>query len=241
MLYRTLAAPVALAALLAVLPGCGSMKFSSSDPAGQNPVAAGNAAFEQKDYARACRELSQAGSAAGAEALTRAGIACAKDGQDKAEMSFRAALSANPSYAPAMEGMGQTALGLGDASRARDVLEAAAKAGGKDAKAAMALGDALLLSGQCDKAQAAYQEALRREAGFAQARSRLDAARMLCGTKKTAAQGAAPAAAGSAGSAPAYTGSTLPSGTAQPSPPASPKDPGKPAKPATKTIDLNDI
>ncbi|MHC1790098.1 tetratricopeptide repeat protein [Solidesulfovibrio sp.] len=235
MLYRTLAAPIVLAALLAVLPGCGSMKFSSSDPAGQDPVAAGNAAFDQKDYARACRELSQAGSAAGAETLTRTGIACARDGLDKAEMSFKAALSANPSYAPAMEGMGQTALGLGDASRARDMLEAAAKAGGKDAKAAVALGDALLLSGQCDKAQAAYQEALRREAGFAQARSRLDAARMLCGTKKTAAPGAA--ALPASGS----VGSTLPSGAAQPGAPASPKDPGKPAKPATKTIDLNDI
>lgn len=239
MSLRTLAAPVALAALLACLPGCGAMKFSSSEPAGQDAAAAGNAAFDQKDYARACRELSKAGSSAGAETLTRAGVACSKDGQDKAEMAFKSALSANPSYAPAMEGMGQTALGLGDAARARDMLEAAAKAGGKDSRAALALGDAWLLSGQCDKAQAAYQEALRREAGLSQARSRLDAARMLCGTKKSVSSGAASPA--SSTTAPGYTGSTLPSGAAQPAAPAGAKESGKPAKPATKTIDLNDI
>jgi tetratricopeptide (TPR) repeat protein len=238
MSLRNLAAPVALAALLACLPGCGSMKFASSEPAAADPVVAGNAAFDQKDYARACRELSQAGAAAGAETLTRGGIACAKDGQDKAEQAFRAALAANPSYAPAMEGMGLTALAGGDATRARDLLDAAAKAGGRDARAAVALGDALLVTGQCDKAQAAYQEALRREAGSPQAKARLDATRMLCGVKKTAGAAAAgsstPAAAG-------YTGSTLPAGASQPAAPASPKDPGKPAKPATKTIDLNDI
>ena len=237
MSLRNLAAPVALAALLACLPGCGSMKFSSSDePAGKDAVAAGNAAFDQKDYARACRELSQAGAGAGAETLTRAGIACSKDGQDKAEQAFRAALAANPAYAPAMEGMGLTALAGGDATRARDLLDAAAKAGGRDARAAVALGDALLVTGQCDKAQAAYQEALRREAGSPQAKARLDAARMLCGSKKTAAPAASSTPAGGG-----YTGSTLPSGTSQPAAPASSKEPAKPAKPATKTIDLNDI
>jgi len=237
MSLRTLAAPVALAALLACLPGCGAMKFSSSEPAGQDAVAAGNAAFERKDYAQACRELSKAGSSAGAEVLTRAGVACAKDGQDKAEISFKSALSANPSYAPAMEGMGRTALSLGDAARARDMLEAAQKAGGKDANAALALGDALLLTGQCDKAQAAYHEALRRDGGLTLAKSRLDAARLVCGAKK----GAAAASPAASTSSPGYTGSTLPSGAAQPAAPAGAKESGKPAKPVTKTIDLNDI
>lgn len=237
MSLRNLAAPVALAALLACLPGCGSMKFSSSDePTGKDAVTAGNAAFDQKDFSRACRELSQAGAAGGAETLTRAGIACSKDGQDKAEQAFRAALAANPSYAPAMEGMGLTAFGNGDATRARDMLEAAAKAGGKDARAAVVLGDAFLTTGQCDKAQAAYQEALRREAGNAQAKARLDAARMLCGVKRPAAAGSAAPATGAG-----YTGSTISPGASQPAAPASPKEPGKPAKPATKTIDLNDI
>ena len=237
MSLRNLAAPVALAALLACLPGCGSMNFSSSnEPTGKDAVTSGNAAFDQKDYARACRELSQAGAGAGAETLTRAGIACSKDGQDKAEQAFRAALAANPSYSPAMEGMGLTAFGNGDALRARDMLEAAAKAGGKDARASVALGDALLTTGQCDKAQAAYQEALRREAGNAQAKARLDATRMLCGVKRPTAASSPPPAAGAG-----YSGSTLSPGASQPSAPASPKESGKPAKPATRTIDLNDI
>ncbi|MYL81602.1 tetratricopeptide repeat protein [Desulfovibrio aerotolerans] len=239
MSLRSFAAPVALATLIACLPGCGAMKFASSEPAGQDSVAAGNAAFDQKDYGRACQELSKAGAGAGAETLTRAGVACAKAGQDKAETSFKAALSANPAYAPAMEGLGQTALSLGDPARARDVLEAAAKAGGHDPRAAMALGDAWLLSGQCDKAQAAYQDALRRDGGLSQAKSRLEATRLLCGTKK--ASGASAATPASGATSPGYSGSTLPSGSTQPAAPASAKDPGKPAKPATKTIDLNDI
>jgi len=109
MSLRSFAAPVALAALIACLPGCGAMKFVSSEPADQGSLAAGNAAFDQKDYARACQDLSKAGTGAGAETLTKAGVACAKAGQDKAETSFKAALSANPAYAPAMEGLGQTA------------------------------------------------------------------------------------------------------------------------------------
>jgi Tfp pilus assembly protein PilF len=125
----------------------------------------------------------------------------------------------------------------GDAARARDMLEAAAKAGGKDPRAAVAQGDASLLLGQCDKAQAAYQEALRREAGNAQARSRLEAVRLVCGTKRAApAASSAPAAA----SSPSYGGSNL-SAPSQPGAPAGAKDPAKPAKPAPKTIDLNDI
>ena len=240
MSIRRFAAPVALAALLAVLPGCGSMKLSSSEPAADpaaGNAAAGNAAFEKKDYAAACRELSQAGPSAGAETLARGGTACAKDGQDKAEVAFRAALAASPTSAPAMEGLGMTLLAGGDAARARDMLEAAAKAGGKDPRAAVALGDAWLLTGQCDKAQAAYQEALRREAGNAQARSRLEGVRLVCGAKRAApAASSAPAAA----SSPSYSGSNL-SAPSQPSAPAGAKDPAKPAKPAPKTIDLNDI
>lgn len=239
MSLRPLAAPVVLATLIACLPGCGVMKFSSSEPAAQDAVVAGTAAFDQKDYARACRELSKAGATAGAETLTKAGVACAKDGQDKAEIAFKSALSANPSYAPAMEGLGENALGQGDTARARDMLEAATKAGGRDARAALALGDAWLLSGQCDKAQAAYNDALRRDAGLAQARSRLDAARLLCGTKKSAGSSTATPAASSA--SPSYGGSSLPSGTSQPAAPAGGKESGKPAKPVTKTIDLNDI
>lgn len=239
MSLRSFAAPVALAALIACLPGCGAMKFVSSEPADQGSLAAGNAAFDQKDYGRACQELSKAGAGAGAETLTKAGVACAKAGQDKAETSFKAALSANPAYAPAMEGLGQTALSLGDPARARDLLEAATKAGGHDPRAAMALGDAWLLSGQCDKAQAAYQDALRRDGALTQAKNRLDAARMLCGTKKGAGSSAPSPAASAAPSG--YSGSSLPSGNAQPAAPASSKESGKPAKPAAKTIDLNDI
>ena len=237
MLLRTLAAPVALAILIACLPGCGAMKFASSEPSAQDSLAAGNAAFEQKDYGRACRELSKAGSSAGPEILTKAGVACARDGQNKAETSFKAALSADQSYAPAMEGLGQTALNLGDAARARDLLEAATKAGGRDPRAAMALGDAWLLSGQCDKAQAAYQDALRRDAALTQAKARLDAARMLCGTRK----GAGASAPSPAAATPGHSGSSPSSGSAQPAAPTSSKESGKPAKPATRTIDLNDI
>ena len=236
MSIRSLAAPVALAALLACLPGCGSMKFSSSEPAA-DPATAGNAAFERKDFATACRELSQAGPSAGADTLARAGAACAKDGQDKAEQAYRAALAANPSSAAALEGLGMTLFAQGDAARARDMLEAAAKAGGKDARAAVVYGDACLTLGQCDKAQAAYQEALRREAGNAQARSRLEATRLLCGAKKAA----TPSASASPAVSPAYSGSSLSAPSSQPAAPAGAKDPAKPAKPATKTIDLNDI
>lgn len=234
MKFRTVAAPVALAALLASLTGCGAMKFSSSEPTGQDSVTAGNAAFDQKDYATACRELSKAGASAGAETLTRAGMACARDGQDKAQRAFTAALSANAGFAPAMEGQGMEALAAGDVNRARDMLEAAARAGGQDPRAALTLGDAYLLSGQCDKAASAYQEAQRRDASLAQARSRLEAVRLVCGARK-----AAPAAAsGSSSGSSSPTGSGVGSGA---SPAAgSGKEAAKP-KAAPKTIDLNDI
>lgn len=235
MTFRRLAVPVALAVSLLGLTGCGSMKFSSSEPAGADSLAAGNAAFERKDYATACRELSK--TAAGAEALTRAGVACAKDGRDKAQRSFTAALSADGSYAPAMEGMGLTALADGDAAKARDMLQAAGRAGGKDPLAAVGLGDALLLTGQCDRALAAYQEAVRRDAGLSLAKSRLEAARMLCGARGKAAPAAAsPTAAPSRGAG--HTGSDLTAPSAPSSGAA--KDSGK-AKPAPRTIDLNDI
>ena len=181
MTFRRLAAPVCLAVLLFGLPGCGSMKFSSSEPAGGDSLALGNAAYEKKDYATACRELSKVVSA-GPEILARAGDACVRDGREKGERAFTTALSANASYAPAMEGMGLIALSDGNVGRARDMLEAAAKAGGNDPRAAVALGDALLLSGQCDKALSAYQAAVR-GGGAGQAKSRLDAARLLLAKK----------------------------------------------------------
>jgi len=236
MTLRTLAAPVILAALLASLPGCGAMKLSPSEPAQQDLVAAGNAAYDQKDFAKACQELSKAGAGAGVETLHRAGVACARDGQDKADRAFTAALAANGGYAPALEGAGLTAFAAGDLSRARDMLEAAAKAGGKDPRAALTLGEAYLLSGQCDKALAAYQEALRRD-GASPAKALLDGARIVCGARKASPSPAAgPASSGSPGAA-GYSGSRLPSGAAQP---AAPKEPAK-GKPVQKTIDLNDI
>lgn len=237
MTFRRLAAPVALAVSLLGLYGCGSMKFSSSEPTAADSLTAGNAAFERKDYATACRELSKATAGAGSEALTRAGVACAKDGREKARQSFTAALSADGGYAPAMEGMGLNALADGDAAKARDMLQAAGRAGGKDPLAAVGLGDALLLTGQCEKALAAYQEAVRRDAGLSLAKSRLEAARILCGARGKASPAAAsPAATPSRGAG--HTGSDL----TAPSAPSSGagKDSGK-AKPAPRTIDLNDI
>lgn len=234
MKFRTVAGPVALAAVLASLPGCGIMQFSSSKPSGQEGVAAGNAAYERKDYATACRELSKAGSAAGAETLTRAGAACAKDGQDRAQRAFTAALAANGGFAPAMEGLGLEAFAAGDVLRARDMLEAASRAGGTDPRAALVLGDAYLLSGQCDKALAAYQEARKRDASFAPAGARLDAVRLACGARKSGVAGANGGAAAFVPTAP-----TAP-GPAVAAPPAAGKEAAKP-KASPKTIDLNDI
>ena len=232
MTLRNLAAPVILAALLASLQGCGAMKISSSEPGPADLVASGNAAYDQKDYARACQDLSKAGPEAGPDVLQRAGTACARDGLDKADRAFKAALAANANAAPALEGAGMTAFAVGDVSRARDMLEAAAKAGGKDPKAALILGEAYLLTGQCDKALAAYQEALRRDPA-SPVKTLLEGARIVCGTRK---QPAAPAVSNGSGAS-GYSGSSLPAGASQP---AAPKEPAK-GKPAQKTIDLNDI
>ncbi len=241
MTFRRLAAPVSLAVLLVGLYGCGAMKFTSSEPAAGDSLTAGNAAYDRKDYATACRELSKVGTGAGAETLARAGDACVRDGREKAERAFTTALSANAGYAPAMEGLGLLSLADGNVGRARDMLEAAAKAGGKDPRAALALGDALLLSGQCDKALAAYQQAVTRDlGGAAQARSRLEAARILCASRG---KGATPAAAGApASSRPERSsGSDLsPAVSAPASSGSGPKEPAKP-KAAPRTIDLNDI
>jgi tetratricopeptide (TPR) repeat protein len=231
MTFRTRAAPVALAALLACLPGCSMKMFSSSPSTDKDAVSAGNAAYERKDYAKACQELSKAGS--GAETLHRTGEACGKAGAIMAEKSFKAALGANATYAPALEGLGMAAYADGDLSRAKEALEAAAKAGGKDPRAAMVLGEAYLLSGDCDKAQAAYQEALRRDPGFSQAKFRLETSRVVCagrGGPSRAVPSALSAPAGAAGS----------SGTNAPATTGSPKEPAK-SKAAPKTIDLNDI
>ena len=78
--------------------------------------ASGNAAYDQKDYARACQDLSKAGPAAGPEVLQRAGTACARDGLDKADRAFKAALAANANAAPALEGAGMTAFAVGDST-----------------------------------------------------------------------------------------------------------------------------
>lgn len=233
MTFRRLAAPACLAVLLFGLPGCGAMKFSSSEPAGGDSLALGNAAYEKKDYATACRELSKVASA-GPEALARAGDACVRDGREKGERAFTTALSAKASYAPAMEGLGLIALADGNVGRARDMLEAAAKAGGNDPRAAVALGDALLLSGQCDKALSAYQSVAGGGAG--QAKARLDAARVLC-----AARGKGAASPAATSSRPAGASGSELSPAASPAPAAgSPKEPAKP-KAAPRTIDLNDI
>ena len=238
MTFRRLAAPVCLAVLLFGLPGCGSMKFSSSEPAGGDPLALGNAAYEKKDYATACRELSKVGSA-GPETLARAGDACVRDGREKGERAFTTALSANASYAPAMEGMGLIALSDGNVGRARDMLEAAAKAGGNDPRAAVALGDALLLSGQCDKALSAYQAAVR-GAGAGQAKARLDAARVLCAARGKGAAAPAATSAPASSRASGASGSDLSPSASPASSAGSPKEPAKP-KAAPRTIDLNDI
>ncbi|EFL52452.1 conserved hypothetical protein [Solidesulfovibrio fructosivorans JJ]] len=233
MKFRTLVAPVLLGCLAGGLSGCGALKMSSSEPA-KDLVASGNAAYDRKDYAAACRDLSQAGATAGAVGLSRAGDACLRDGRRKAVAAYEAAASAAPGDAAALEGLGMAALSDGDIARARDMLKAAAKAGGKDPRAALALGDAELLSGQCEAALAAYREALSREASFAPAKSRLQSVRLVCGARKASAPAAAPAASRSA--APAPSDLSPASGTSA----GSAKEPGK-AKAAPKVIDLNDI
>jgi tetratricopeptide (TPR) repeat protein len=233
MTFRTLAAPVALAALLASLWGCAG-KTTSSEPVAPNPLAAGQAAFEQKDYAQACRELLRAGG--GAETQAKAGTGGAGAGRAKAQQAFTAALAADPRYAPALEGLGLTAFAAGDLARARDMLEAGAKAGGKNPQAALVLGQVYLLTGQCSPAGAAFQEALRRDPTLTAAKARLDMARLLCGASRGSQGGASPAASHAAPglSAPA------PSGLSGATPAAGAKEAPK-GKPAGKTIDLNDI
>lgn len=234
MTVRWFVASLSVAVMSLGLSGCGFMKPAAPEAVGPDPLTAGNAAYERKDYATACRELLRAGSAAGPEALTRAGTACARDGLSKADQAYAAALTANAKYAPAMEGLGMAALAGGDVTRARDLLEHAAKAGGKDATAFVALGDAWLLSGQCSKALDAYQEAARRNAGLAAAKSRLQAVRLVCGAPHKA----APAAVQTESRAPRTGGPEL--SPAAPSNGAGSKGADKP-KAAPRTIDLNDI
>lgn len=233
MTFRTLAAPVALVALLASLWGCAG-KTTSSTPVAQNPLAAGNAAFEQKDYARACQELSRAGGDAATQ--TSAGTACARDGEAKALRAYSAALSADPRYAPAMEGLGLTAFATGDLSRARDMLEAAAKAGGKDPRAALVLGQVYLLTGQCSPALAAFQEALRRDPTQTATKARLDMAKLLCGAARNNQAASNPAVSHAA---PGLSGT--PAGGMPDAAPAPGTKAATKGKPVTKTIDLNDI
>lgn len=233
MTFRSLAAPAALAALLVSLWGCAG-KSLSGKPAGQDALTAGNAAFDQKDYAAACEKLGQAGG--GAETQYKAGVSCARAGQAKAERAYKAALADNPQYAAAMEELGLAAFAASDMRQARDMLEAAAKAGGTNPQAALALGEASLLLGDCRTAVAAFQEALHRDPGLLTARARLDASRLLCGAHKVA--------------GPASTASPTPARTAVPSVSGAAPSGGIPAagakeapkgKPAPKTIDLNDI
>jgi len=233
MTFRSLAAPAALAALLVSLWGCAG-KSLSGKPAGQDALTAGNAAFDQKDYATACEKLGQAGG--GAETQYKAGVSCARAGQAKAERAYKAALADNPQYAAAMEELGLAAFAASDMRQARDMLEAAAKAGGTNPQAALALGDASLLLGNCRAAVAAFQEALHRDPGLLTARARLDASRLLCGAHKIA--------------GPAPTASPAPARTAVPSVSGAAPSGGVPAagakeapkgKSAPKTIDLNDI
>jgi tetratricopeptide (TPR) repeat protein len=233
MTFRTLAAPVALVALLASLWGCAG-KTAPSEPVEQNPLAAGNAAFDQKDYARACQELSRAGGGAATQA--KAGTACARDGEAKANRAFTAALSADPRYAPALEGLGLAAYAAGDLSRARDLLEASAKAGGTDPQAALVLGQVYLLTGQCSPALAAFQEAARRDPTQAGAKARLDVAKLLCGASRGGQSSAGPAASHAA---PGLSG--VPAGPTPGTAPAPGAKETPKGKPAARTIDLNDI
>jgi tetratricopeptide (TPR) repeat protein len=235
MTLRTLAAPAALAVLLS-LWGCAGT-FGTSKPAGQDSLAAGNAAFEQKDYARACQELSKAGG--GAETLYRTGYACARDGEAKADRAYKAALAADAQYAAAMEALGLAAFAEGDLGRAGDLLEASAKAGGTSSQAALVLGETYLLSGRCEPALAAFQEALRREPGFVTAKARFDVARGLCGPRRGAqGSGAAPSGAAGHGGGSGLSGTS--GGMSGATPAAGAKEAPK-GKPASKTIDLNDI
>jgi tetratricopeptide (TPR) repeat protein len=238
MTFRTLAAFFPLVCLAAGLSGCSMMHFSSSPEPAKDVVATGNAAYDRKDYAAACRDLSQAGPSAGAAVLTRAGDACFRDGRQKALAAFQAAAKASPDDAAALEGLGLAALADGDVSQARSMLEAAAKAGGKDPRAALALGDASLLSGQCDQALAAYREAVRRDASLGAAKSRLEAARLVCGARRTSSAAPASTSAPAATRSAPRTGSDLSPAPAPAS--GSAKEPGK-AKAAPKVIDLNDI
>ena len=233
MIFRTVAVFFFLVCLAAGLSGCSMLKFSSSQEPAKDVVATGNAAYDRKDFAAACRDLSQAGPSAGAAVLTRAGDACFRDGRQKALAAYQAAAKASPDDAAALEGLGMAALADGDVAQARSMLEAATKAGGKDPRAALALGDASLLSGRCDQALAAYQEAVRRDASSG-AKSRLEAARLVCGTRRGAAGASAPAQVRSA----PHSGSDLSPAPAPAGGPA--KEPGK-AKAAPKVIDLNDI
>lgn len=224
---RPLAAPAALAVLLSLWGCAGS--FSTSKPAAEDPLAAGNAAFAQNDFARACQELSKAGGSA--ETQYRAGLACARDGQAKAERAYKAALAADAHYAAAMEALGLAAYASGDLAQAGAMLEAGAKAGGKDPRASQTLGEIYLLSGRCEPALAAFHEALRRDPGYGPAKARLAAIKGFCAPRKATSQP-------SAASAPA--GHATPTGLSGAAPSAGAKETPK-AKPATKTIDLNDI
>lgn len=231
MTFRSFAAPVAVAALVTGLWGC-SWKSAPTQPTGQDLLTAGNAALSQKDYDKACEELSKAGG--GAESQYQAGVACGRAGQAKAERAFKAALAADPKYAAAMEGLGLKAFADGDLGTAREMLEAGARAGGKDPQAALTLGQTYLLAGMCQPAVAAFQEALRRDPSLVAARARLDAAKILCGAGKASV------------AAPTHHSVSAPSGNAASTPSAAPNIPSREkespkAKTPTKTIDLNDI
>lgn len=234
MTFRSLAAPAALAALLLSLWGCAG-KSVSGEPAGQDALTAGNAAFAQKDYATACRQLNAADG--GAETRYKAGLACARDGQAKAERAYKAALTADPAYAAAMEQLGLAAFAASDLGQARDMLQAAAKAGGADPRAAMTLGESYLLLGNCRLAISAFQEALRRDPGLLTARARLDAARLLCGARKASSPAPAASQTPTRPAVPSVSGGSGPSAVA---PTAGAKSAPK-GEGVVKTIDLNDI
>lgn len=226
--FRSLAVPLFLACMAAGLSGCGASVAPVPGPA-KDMVAVGNAAYDRGDYTAACRDLSEAGISAGAHTLVRAGDACIKSGRQRAIDAYQAAASADPGDAAAMEGLGMTAYADGDLDRARQMLEAAAKAGGKNPRAALALGNIALVSGQCDKALAAYQEALHRDLTFAVAKQHLEAARVLCGSRREPA------------TTPVRKSSSQSGGEHAPgvsSGAGSARDAGKTK---TKVIDLNDI
>ena len=114
-----------------------------------------------------------------------------------------------------MEALGLLYFSIGEFGEARTWLEKAAAAGGKNAEAALCLGEILYLDGQCREALAAYEKAASLDPRLTAAARRIIVANRTCGKGKDAKPAGEPASA--------------------PAPSQAPE------KPAPKVIDLNDI